>query len=70
MDTFVSALPHLVGPPFVKSFLQRLLVLDFRRPVLLEGLKWAGKIVGKKRAKKFVWDNPYAVLKDKPILPG
>ena len=43
---------------------------DFRRPVLSEGLKHAGKIIGKESAKKLVWDNPGAVLKDEPILPS
>jgi protein-tyrosine phosphatase len=43
---------------------------NFRRPVLSEGLKYAVKIIGKERAKKLVWDNPGAVLKDESILPG
>lgn len=41
---------------------------DFRRPVLSAGLKYAAKIVGRKRAEKLVWDNPGAVLKDEPVL--
>ena len=41
---------------------------NFRRPVLSGGLKIAGKIIGKERAKKLVWDNPEAVLKDQPLL--
>jgi protein-tyrosine phosphatase len=41
---------------------------DFRRPVLSEGLKHAGKIIGKERAKKLVWDNPEAVLNDQPLI--
>ena len=41
----------------------------FRRPVLSDGLNVARKIIGEERAKKLVWDNPSAVLKDEPILP-
>ena len=40
---------------------------DFRRPVFSEGLKHAGKMIAKERAKKLVWDNPEAVLKDQPL---
>ena len=43
---------------------------EYRRPILSEGVKHAEKIIGKERAKKLVWDNPDAVLRDKPILPG
>ena len=42
---------------------------DFRRPVLSDGLKVASKVIGQKRAKKLVWDNPRAVIQDEPILP-
>jgi protein-tyrosine phosphatase len=42
----------------------------YRRPVLSDGLEYAKKIKGMEKAQKLVWDNPYAVLKDKPILPN
>lgn len=41
---------------------------DLRRPVLSNGLQIAGKIIGEERAKKLVWDNPGAVLRDEAIL--
>jgi protein-tyrosine phosphatase len=41
---------------------------EFRRPVLSEGLEYAGKIIGKERAMKLVTDNPIAVIKDQPLL--
>ena len=41
---------------------------DFRRPVLSNGLKIAGKIIGVERAKKLVWDNPGAVINDQPLF--
>jgi protein-tyrosine phosphatase len=40
---------------------------DFRRPILSEGFKIAAKMLGEERAEKFVWHNPDAVLKNKPI---
>lgn len=40
---------------------------EFRRPVLTAGLKVAEKFVGKAQAKKLVFDNPAAVLQDKPL---
>jgi protein-tyrosine phosphatase len=39
-----------------------------RRPVLSKGLQHAEKIIGTEKAKKLVWDNPSAVLKDAPVL--
>ena len=40
---------------------------EFRRPVLSEGVEYAGKILGKERAMKLVRDNPEAVLKNQPL---
>jgi len=37
---------------------------DYRRPVLSEGLKVAGKIIGKEKADRLVRSNPEAVLKN------
>ena len=39
----------------------------YRRPVLSQGLKEAGKIIGKDKALRLVTENPEAVLRGKPL---